>query len=892
MGKRTSSSAPIMSPKKKRKADTGQATLDHFFSGSPVRAHPHKGKVESPSRHSPPAREVDASESSGDTSLDRQYAEKLAAENGLDLDTVRKLETEWKESSTGAPTQPSIIDVDLLTDDDSTRPKVDPPPVQSGSTSARIAPTSRTQRVFDGPTQKHVSDTPSTAVYQSLAVDPLVFPIDDVPWLRGTGAPYSLLARTLETLSGTRSRIVIINTLTNTLRLLSRYDPTSLRPALYLLSNSLSPPYLPIELGLGQSLLSKAIQQVSGLSPAALKSLWNKTGDVGDVAHTAKSNVRTLVAHSALQISTVYDSLLKIAQANGPGATKQKQAIAERLLISAKGEEIRFLARTLSQNLRVGAVRTSILTALARAMALTPPLDQSIPLDSPFHISSDTVSKVQSVGENSKKKMVDPFRDEVNVRFNRAIDLLKRVFVQHPNFDHITCALLEAGLDGLADRVQLTVGIPLHPTLGSPTRSLDEIYERLGDLSFAAEFKYDGQRAQIHAIKQEDGKIITHIFSRHLEDMTSKYPDVSSMVDGIFGNSPDMQSFIMDSEIVAIDAHDGSLKSFQELSGRARKAVQIHDIQVNVGVFAFDLMYLDGEILLERPFRERRSLLRERFPPFHAQELGTARLFQVESCESEAGRDAIEEFWSQAVESRCEGLMIKLLDNGEVLEELGPGETSVKEKTRRKPLPATYEPDKRTSAWLKLKKDYVTGLGDSLDLVPIGAWRGNGRKHLWWSPILLAIQDPRSGHLVAVCKCMSGFTDVFYKAMTERYAEESDNCSRRSLWECDVGGFTPDVYFRPHEVWEIRGADITVSPVSVAGLGLISASRGLSLRFPRFIQVREDKTTDEASTVEFLADIWGRQHGEKRDKGGVDDGELIDVVEVEEQYSEEESEGE
>ena len=71
-------------------------------------------------------------------------------------------------------------------------------------------------------------------------------------------------------------------------------------------------------------------------------------------------------------------------------------------------------------------------------------------------------------------------------------------------------------------------------------------------------------------------------------------------------------------------------------------------------------------------------------------------------------------------------------------------------------IDALYISDKRTSAWLKLKKDYVTGLGDSLDLVPVGAWHGNGRKAQWWSPILLAVWDPEAEKLVAVCKCMSG----------------------------------------------------------------------------------------------------------------------------------------
>lgn len=65
-------------------------------------------------------------------------------------------------------------------------------------------------------------------------------------------------------------------------------------------------------------------------------------------------------------------------------------------------------------------------------------------------------------------------------------------------------------------------GIPLHPTLGSPTRSLDEIYDRLGDLSFAAEYKYDGQRAQIHCKRNNSGNVDVHVFSRHLEDMTTK----------------------------------------------------------------------------------------------------------------------------------------------------------------------------------------------------------------------------------------------------------------------------------------------------------------------------------------------------------------------------------
>ncbi len=236
----------------------------------------------------------------------------------------------------------------------------------------------------------------------------------------------------------------------------------------------------------------------------------------------------------------MYDSLLKIAHAKGSGAAKAKQAIVEKLLVAARGEETRFLVRTLGQNLRVGAVRT-VLAALARAMVLTPPPMVAAPIanDSPFRVRAETLAGVKPL--NAKKKVADEARDALNEVYLVAESLLKRVYVQHPNYDHIVKALLEVGLDGLSEQLPLTIGescplgvffafhvenvhagVPLLPTLGSPTRSLDEIYDRLGFLPFTAEFKYDGQRAQIHASRGKNHQPFVRIFSRHLEDMTDK----------------------------------------------------------------------------------------------------------------------------------------------------------------------------------------------------------------------------------------------------------------------------------------------------------------------------------------------------------------------------------
>lgn len=193
--------------------------------------------------------------------------------------------------------------------------------------------------------------------------------------------------------------------------------------------------------------------------------------------------------------------------------------------------------------------------------------------------------------------------------------------------------------------------------------------------------------------------------------------------------------------------------------------------------------------------------------------------------------------------------------------------------SRRKALLATYEPDKRLDSWLKVKKDYNTS-ADTIDLIPIAGWHGQGRKSKWWSPILMAVRDPEAGGLQAVTKCISGFTDTFYQANKEKYAEDGLNViSKPSYVEYDGH---PDVWFEPQEVWEMAFADITLSPTYTAAIGLVSEDRGLSMRFPRFLRVREDKSIDEGSTSDFLAGLWRKQEARATTEGHGDGGVAVD----------------
>lgn len=138
------------------------------------------------------------------------------------------------------------------------------------------------------------------------------------------------------------------------LHLLLYASPIDLTPSLYLLSNHLLPSYLPSELGIGSQILTKAVQEVSGLQPRDLKKLWEKWGDPGDVAYEAKSNLRTLVKPSPLLVGDVYQRMLGLSRIKGSQSGRIKSDVVRKLMVQARGEEVRFLVRSLVGNLRVG----------------------------------------------------------------------------------------------------------------------------------------------------------------------------------------------------------------------------------------------------------------------------------------------------------------------------------------------------------------------------------------------------------------------------------------------------------------------------------------------------------------------------------------------------------
>jgi DNA ligase-1 len=182
-------------------------------------------------------------------------------------------------------------------------------------------------------------------------------------WVTDNGhATYALLTHCFVMVNSTASRIKIVDTLVNTLRVIIEGDPQSLLPAVWLATNSISPPYIDMELGLGGSAISKALKKVCGLDNAGLKKLSDKYGDAGDVAFEAKKRQSlTLRKPKPLTIRAVFDSLVKISMAKGHGSVETKQRLVERLVQDSRGaEESRYVVRTLVQHVSVSNYSTDV----------------------------------------------------------------------------------------------------------------------------------------------------------------------------------------------------------------------------------------------------------------------------------------------------------------------------------------------------------------------------------------------------------------------------------------------------------------------------------------------------------------------------------------------------
>jgi len=395
-----------------------------------------------------------------------------------------------------------------------------------------------------------------------------------------------------------------------------------------------------------------------------------------------------------------------------------------------------------------------------------------------------------------------------------------RVMLEHAynvssDLGKVAAAVAKNGLDAIKN-FQVTVFSPVRPMLAERVKSPQEAHEKMGS-EFAAEYKLDGERVQIHL---QDEKII--LYSRSLENITNYYPDIVEKI----GRTINANTVILEAEAVAINEDSGEFLAFQELMHRRRKyGVSKAVFQYPITVNFFDVMFIDDKSCLDLPYKERRKLLEKL-----VKEDSFAKLMPMSIVKTD---DGVEDMLENAINAGCEGLMLKQLD-------------------------ATYKAGARGSNWLKLKREYRNELGDSLDLVVIGAFFGRGRRTGKYGALLLATYNDETDTFPSICKVGTGFTD---ESLDQFYQILSDKITIKKNPRIE-SGLEADVWFEPEVVIEIVASEITLSPIHKTAMDAIRKGSGLALRFPKFTgRIRLEKTPENATIDQEIISLY---NGQKR----------------------------
>ena len=413
-------------------------------------------------------------------------------------------------------------------------------------------------------------------------------------------------------------------------------------------------------------------------------------------------------------------------------------------------------------------------------------------------IAENTVMDALAIAFTGKKEN----RVQIENAYNVSSDLGK-----------VSLIVATDGIDEIK-KFKISLFSPIRPMLADRVQSEKDVIKKMPE-QFVAEYKLDGERVQIH--KQSD-KIV--LFSRRLENITQYYPDIVERI----GKTLNVNEGVFEAEIVPINENTGEFLPFQELMHRRRKhkldeAVLQYPITVNF----FDVLYYDKKDCLNLECSERRKILEQ-----IVHEDNFSKLVPMLFVKNE---NEIEDFLENSINAGCEGLMLK-----------APS--------------APYRAGMRGSNWLKLKREYRNELGDSLDLIVIGAYFGRGRRTGLYGTLLLATYNPEKDNLPSICKVGTGFTD---ESLDQLYQILSNKVTLKKNPRI-VSEMEADIWFEPELVLEIVASEITLSPIHKTGLDLIRKSSGFALRFPKFTgKIRYEKAVEDASTGEEVFALYKRQ---------------------------------
>lgn len=609
---------------------------------------------------------------------------------------------------------------------------------------------------------------------------------------------FAKLAEYYERLEATSKRLELIDILS---RLFKESEAAEIGKICYLIQGRVAPFFEPVEIGMAESMVAQAVGKAYGKSKDEVLKLYRSKGNMGLAAQELSKAKR--LTTKALSVSEAFSQLRSIADFSGEGTVEKKVSTLSELLKKLDSISVKHIV-----NIPLGTLRLGI--------------------------GDPTVMDALSIAKVGKKDL----RPQIEDAYNKTSDLgyVAEIFFKH-------------GEKGLKD-VKLVVGKPVRPALAERLPNVDEVIKRVGD-KFAAEPKFDGFRVQVHldrsgslmvnSLSGKDSlpsrepnerstmnnKHHVRIFSRNLEDMTHAFPD---LVEGVL-KVVKAKSAILEGEAIAYNPTTQEFLPFQETTKRRRKYNISEKVkELPLVMFAFDVLYLDGKDITQKPYSERRELLEKIIKSNHSE---TIRIAEERILKS-AGE--IQEFFNESISEGLEGIMIKKLDS-------------------------PYKAGGRGFHWIKFKRAQSGELNDSVDCVLLGVYAGRGKRtEFGVGGLLVGVYDKARDEFVTISRVGTGLTDEEFRKVNEiaKHLKVSHKPARVNA------KIEPSFWLEPKVVLEIYADEITRSPIHTAGFDEKTGT-GFALRFPRLVKFRgSDKRAEDCTTVDEIEKMYKQQYSKKK----------------------------
>lgn len=372
------------------------------------------------------------------------------------------------------------------------------------------------------------------------------------------------------------------------------------------------------------------------------------------------------------------------------------------------------------------------------------------------------------------------------------------------------------GIKGV-NELEITLNRPIKAMLAQRVSNFEDIRNKIKSQDISAEEKFDGERIQAH----KNGNNVK-LYSRRLTDVTRQFPDLVENIKKYVK----VEKAILDGETMAYDFENDLFGSFQILMRRRRKYdVKEYRKKIPVRYMLFDVLYVDGESFLHKNYPERHAKLETL--------LDESKYIALANRRVSSDMDAIDDFFQECINKNLEGIVCKSCADD-----------------------SYYHAGGRDWTWIKWKKEYITKLSDTLDLVIIGAYAGRGRRSGTFGALLCASYNHKEDTFETVTKLGTGFSDEQLADMPEKLANAKvDKRPARAVVTKEI---KPDFWFTPKYVVEVLGSEVTKSPVHTCNWKE-NEKQGLALRFPRFIRWREEKSPEQATTTEEIEQMYKGQ---------------------------------